>query len=260
MRKLAAAAAAFFVVCVAGCATADSTRSLARGESLDDVTNGLVSGASAGNGDESGRVQAELGRRPTTSSPSPLVAAMGDQAGGTRLLVYTGNVAVEVVRPEEAVAALVQMATEWGGYLSQREDASVTVRVPAAKFDAAMAAVRGMGRVLGESLRADDVTKQHTDLGIRLDNARRARERLTALLAKAEKVEDLLKIEEQLRRVTEEIERMEGELKFLDDQVAMAALTVHFHASAEVVPQQRREGSRFAWINRVGVEHVRRGF
>lgn len=170
-----------------------------------------------------------------------------------RMLVYQGGVTVEVARVEDATARLLAKTAEWGGYLASQNGARLTVRVPAARFDEAFAWLRAQGRVLDEQRQANDVTEEFTDLGIRIDNARRARERLLALLEKAQKVEDMLKIEEQVRRLTEEIERLEGRKKLLADQVAMATLRAQFVAPT-AVDRPVAEPSRFDWIRRVGAE------
>jgi hypothetical protein len=116
--------------------------------------------------------------------------------------------------------------------------------------------------VLGESRQANDVTEEFVDLGIRIDTARKARDRLLDVLAKAEKVEDILKIEAELRRLTEEIERMEGRKKFLADQVAMATLSATFVATAPPPPPRPRppQRSRFHWINEIGADSMLEGF
>jgi hypothetical protein len=190
-----------------------------------------------------------------------LFQAQQKAANPERLMVYQGAMTVEVARTDEAVASFLAQVKQWGGYLGAQQDQKLTVRLPSSQFDAAMAALRGMGRVLAESRQADDVTKQYADLGIRLDNAKKGRDRLLQLLEKAQKVEDMLAIEKELRRLTEEIERMEGELKYLADQVAMATLQVEFKSVAAADPQQRRpQPSRFPWINQVGVQAVREDF
>lgn len=186
--------------------------------------------------------------------------AAGEPREGERKMIHRGTIAVAVARTDDAIERLLTQVRGWGGHLAQRVDTRVTVRLPAVRFDEAVAALRAYGRVTHESIEAQDVTKQHLDLGIRLDNARRARDRLLALLEKATAVKDLLEIEGALRRLTEEIERLEGELKYLEDQVAMATLTAEFQTVTPTSSRGRAPASRFPWINRVGVEHVRRAF
>ncbi len=178
-----------------------------------------------------------------------------------RMLVYEGQVRVEVPRAEEAAAAFLALVEGFGGYLQMQTGTALTVRLPAERFEDAFAAAREAGRVLAEQRSANDVTEEFVDLGIRLDNARKARERLLEVLGRTEKVEDVLAVERELRRLTEEIERMEGRRKFLRDQVAMATLRVDFRSAVEAPPRpKRRRPSRFPWINRVGPDAVLEGF
>ncbi len=184
----------------------------------------------------------------------------GQPVQDSRKMVYTGRLAVEVPQPQVAMERLLQAVAAMGGYLSARNDNRLTVRVPAARFQELVDDVREYGRVLHQSMQAQDVTKQHMDLTIRLENAVKARDRLLALLEKATEVEDILAIEKELTRLTGEIESMTGELKYLSDQVALATLEVAFQAVATARPERGRRPSRFWWINNVGAENVRRLF
>lgn len=194
--------------------------------------------------------------------PGAPADAANSPAASERMLVYRGEVRVEVARPEDAGRAFLAQVAAWGGYLQSQQGATWTVRLPAQRFEEALAALRAAGRVLDESRQANDVTEEFLDLGIRLDTARKARERLLEVLAKAEKVEDVLKVEAELRRLTEEIERMEGRRKYLADQVALATLSATFQAIAQAPPPPPRpkQRSRFPWINRVGADAMMGGF
>ncbi|MFT4841041.1 MAG: hypothetical protein ACI8UD_001046 [Planctomycetota bacterium] len=210
----------------------------------------------------------------STSSASGSSATMIDSDGDglpdqrvstapkkVRMLIYSGQVRVEVARAEDAAKAFLAKVEEWGGYLQQQAGTTVTVRVPAKHFDEAFAAVRDAGRVLSESRKAKDVTEEFVDLGIRVDNARRSRDRLLEVLKLAKEVEDILRVEKELRRLTEEIERMEGRLKFLRDQVSLSTLQAQFQSVAEAPTVRRqRQRSRFGWINRIGADAVMEGF
>jgi hypothetical protein len=193
--------------------------------------------------------------------PDTRVPARDPTPRDERLLVYRGQVRVEVPSADDASRAFLQRVEQWGGYLKSQVGSALTVRLPAARFDEAFQALRAMGRVLAEQREANDVTEEFVDLGIRLDNAVKARDRLLAVLERAEKVEDILAVEAELRRLTEEIERMEGRRKFLQDQVAMATLRAEFHGAAAAGPDRPVDRmSRFRWINSVGPRAVMEDF
>lgn len=174
-----------------------------------------------------------------------------------RLVIYRAQLQVEVPRPEDALTECTAVLRDHGGFVASRHNTSVTCRVPAARFEDFLAAVRELGAVLDEQMTSSDVTDQHRDIRIRLENAKASRTRLLALLEKATDVEDILAIEKELQRLTEEIERATGQLAALDDKIAYSTVTVTFSAPAARGDAPRRpRPSDFQWMNALGVHKV----
>ena len=72
------------------------------------------------------------------------------------------------------------------------------------------------------------------DTDARLKNARVMEQRLIDMLkTKTGKVSDLLQVEKELGRVREEIEKMQGELKYRDSQVQFATVTISLREDVE---------------------------
>jgi len=87
--------------------------------------------------------------------------------------------------------------------------------------------VRGLGELKNQTLGTEDVTKAYFDTDARLKNAHVMEQRLIDMLkTKTGKVSDLLQVEKELARVREEIEKMQGELKYCDSQVQFATVTI----------------------------------
>jgi len=194
-----------------------------------------------------------------TKALAPSSSAAPPAATRDRKMIYTARYGLLVPQVEDAVERLLGWVDGAGGYLKERKDGTVICKVPAERFFPLLDRVPELGVVLSEALDAKDVTREMQDLGIRLENARKSRTRLLALLEKATVVEDILKIEKELRRLTEEIERMEGDLRLFEHKVAFSTLTVEFRSNAPAV-RTRREASRFAWVRQVGVERVLEDF
>ena len=90
-----------------------------------------------------------------------------------------------------------------------------------------MQKVRGLGELKNQTLGTEDVTKAYFDTDARLKNAHVMEQRLIDMLkTKTGKVSDLLQVEKELGRVREEIEKMQGELKYWDSQVQFATVTI----------------------------------
>lgn len=185
------------------------------------------------------------------SAPAIAEVAMPDAPVDQRQVIYSAFLRLVVTSAREAHVSIVGLAKEAGGHMQESDSHSVTVRVPAARFEAVMKSIEGLGEVADSNVRASDVTEEMLDIDIRLENARKSRQRLLAHLEKSEKVEDTLKIEAELARVTEEIERMEGRLRYLRSQIAMSTIRVELNTN-----QPQRPGNEvdlpFAWITRLG--------
>ena len=84
-----------------------------------------------------------------------------------------------------------------------------------------------------------DVTAQYVDLEARIANQKRLEERVLGVLDQVKgKIGDVLQVEQQLARVRETIERLEGQMRVLKDKVTMATLTVYVREDKDYVPPQ----------------------
>lgn len=183
------------------------------------------------------------------------------------MLIRTGNASVEVDKLDPAMVRLRQLATQLGGYIAnssitggrdQVRSATFELKIPAAKYEQAVGALSGIGKVEAVNTQVDDVGEEYVDLSAREANAKRLEERLVNLLAtRTGKLEDVLAVERELARVREEIERTEGRLRYLRTRSAMSTLSVTVHEPLPILGQNPGDNpivSAFkqAWRNFVG--------
>jgi hypothetical protein len=173
-----------------------------------------------------------------------------------RQKIYTGHVTVLVPSLEDAKGQLLTHIESNGAHVASQNNSLYQVRVPAAHFSEFLESVKGLGRVMEERVDVEDVTRQVYELELRMSNARRARERLLTLLERAEQTKDLLEIEKELRRVTEEIELMEGNLRNLKDRISYSTLDVELRTNAPAASVRQRQYSPHQWIRATGPEAV----
>ena len=74
---------------------------------------------------------------------------------------------------------------------------------------------------------AVDVTDDFYDLQVRLENARLEQSKLKELYAKAVSVDEMLKVEKELARVTTDLEVLEGRMRLMENQTSYATISVH---------------------------------
>ena len=169
----------------------------------------------------------------------------------TSMLIYTARVTMAVYQVDQGLAAVEKLARDNGGYLALKRDREITIRVPRNRFEPTLAAIDKIGDVLHRDVQAQDVTDEFVDTEIRIRNARAMQVRLKALLDKAN-VKEALEIEKELRRVTEELELLEGKLKLLKDKIAYSTITVAFEPRGSTI-QTTRIKLPFPWLTRLGL-------
>jgi len=173
----------------------------------------------------------------TTSTTS--TAKKGEADNPDVLVVYDGNVSMMVGDPAKVSTTLeriVDVAESLGGHLAGRRDGSVSVRVPSARFHEAFDKITALGDVTHQSVTAEDVSEEYHDAQVRLQNLKSTQKRLQEFLAHSASMSDMLTVEHELERVSMEIDRIEGRMRFLRDHAAFSTLSVAVMAPPKSQP------------------------
>ena len=153
-----------------------------------------------------------------------------------RKLIRNATVQLEIVSFDNAVQKITAFANDEHGYVATTNSekqangklrGEVVVKVLPENLDRLLQKLRGLGELKNQTLGTEDVTKAYFDTDARLRNAHVMEQRLIDMLnTKTGKVSDLLQVEKELGRVREEIEKMQGDLKYWDSQVQFATVTI----------------------------------
>ena len=200
------------------------------------------------------RVQA-----PVTSTQAISPGTMLVRTGQASLQVDTLETGIARVRDVARRTSAVIANTSMEGGKQQTRAASLELRIPSEHFDEAVNGLAPIGKVESVSVTVEDVGEEFVDVQARMANARRLEERLIALLAnRTGKLADVLRVERELARVREQIERYEGRMRYLRSRASISTLSIAIHEPYPIVaehPGQRpiRDAFIQAWRNLVGV-------
>jgi len=179
-----------------------------------------------------------------------------DEAGTPRKVVYNGWFTVDVYEIRKAQEKLVALVEGMGGYMQETRGNLVVVRVPAEKFDAIEPELRKLGRVDDSQTRiqATDITARFVDTELRLKTKKKYLDTLTAMLEQAGALKDKLEVQKEIARVVEEIEALEGQLRLMRKQVALATVTVTFRPAHS--GPRRTFRLPWGWLDTLGIENL----
>ncbi len=122
---------------------------------------------------------------------------------------------------------------------SIRQTATVEIRVPQERLETTLNALAKLGTVENRGLTAEDVTTQLIDNDARLKNLRKSEEMVLKIMERSGSVADVLKASQELSNIRESIERIDAQLKSLQNQVAYStiSLTLEAAVSAQQTPE-----------------------
>jgi hypothetical protein len=218
-----------------------------------DVASAPPGGASATDGAKSGTSlqTGQLAAAPPSGAPSSSseqYAATDAHAGGAsgsggvalpsqldRKMIMVATVDLNVDDVSRSFEDVTNIAAGAGGFVStssfghtdDRQTASVTIRVPADKYQDALGRLRKLGDVRGEQSSSDDVTEQYTDLQSRLRNLKATEEQYLGFLGKAGDIGQVLQVQDRLNAVRADIEQVQGRINLVEHQTDLATITVH---------------------------------
>ena len=154
----------------------------------------------------------------------------------TRALILTASISMRAQDPWGAADRAQAVATSLGGdvmSLSQSgkgddRAASLVLRVPAERFNDVLRQLRALSdvEILTSNVDSKDVTEQFVDLEARLRAKQAEEARYLALLARAEKIEDILRIDQSLAQVRTQIEQLTGQVNSIRTRTTFSTISL----------------------------------
>lgn len=165
-----------------------------------------------------------------------------------RKIIYVAEVQLVVEDFATAEQRIPQLVAEHGGCLADMDvhrtqdrarSGRWVARIPVERFDAFVTSLDDIGVPVHRDQSAQDVTAEYIDLEARIANKKRLEERLLQLLEdRSGKLSEVIEVEHQLARVREEIETMQGRLRYLANRAELASVTISVREEDRFVPAQ----------------------
>lgn len=158
-----------------------------------------------------------------------------------RMIIRTATLQLQVKDVAATLDEVRGLAGAHAGYVATTDShaegeytvATITLQVPAREFDNVIGKLRKVGiKVTGENVSSSDVTEEYTDLQSQLRNLQATEQRMTALMQKAERIEDVLTLDRELRQIQGEIEKAQGRINYLGKRSEMSTITVSLYPEA----------------------------
>lgn len=173
------------------------------------------------------------------SAPQQERSAAAGSAAATpaRMIIRNAKISIVVGDATEVLRTITELVESSGGFVAEtnqwkeREQvrASATLRVPAAQLTPTLAKIRELAiRTERESVTAQDVSQEFSDLAAQLRNLRATETELLELLRtvreRTQKAADVLEVHRELVKVRGEIEHIQGRQQYLSQMSALSTI------------------------------------
>ena len=174
--------------------------------------------------------------------------AGNSQPDQPRKIIKNATLSIETKEFENTIPAIIKLVEDAGGYIEnqtidgislyQRGDyyertGNLIARIPAEKLSDVTSAIGNAYNIVSQSEYINDITDQYYDASAHLDMLKTQEKRLLELLKKAEKLEDIIKLESALTDCRYQIESLTGRLRRMDNQVSYSTLDVSIREVVE---------------------------
>jgi hypothetical protein len=170
-----------------------------------------------------------------------------------RLVIYVAEYSLHVESVRQAMREFTTLVARFNGFIESAVTsdsyryAKVVLRVPVKNFEDTLKEIERMGTVTEREVTASDVTMEYSDISLRLESAKKVRQRLYNLLKRVKKVKERVKILREIERLTTIIDSLSSRMKYLDNRARYSTIVIHLRAKVKDVVRQFIP-SPFPWI------------
>lgn len=155
-----------------------------------------------------------------------------------RKLVYNVQMLIQTTSFEDTMTMIDKAVEELDGYIQNSQISGndygysgnklgyIVARVPSEKLNKFLSASKSFGNISSQSQSIEDITMRYTDIEARKKSLQVEFDRLLVLVKKAEKLEDIIRLEERLSQIRYELDSLKSQLKGMDNEVSYSTINM----------------------------------
>ena len=162
-----------------------------------------------------------------------------------RLIIQDTSLSLQVKDVSKTIGDILKTSQNLGGFLinsslTRPEGASsgnISVRIPEDKRAEALQEFKKLAvKVVSESVYGNDVTDQYVDLESRLEVLNKTKLKYEEILGQAQKVTDIMSVQEQLTYIQSQIDNLKGQQKYYEQSAKLSKIVVHLSTDELALP------------------------
>ncbi len=157
-------------------------------------------------------------------------------------IIRDASIRMQVEEFKQAGTAIDEAIAKHEAYVTLEDESksgyswenNLIIRVSSEKFDALLEDLTKLAIYTDHKrINAKDVTAEYIDIEARLNNRKQVEKRFQEILQQAKNIKEILDVENEIRKIREEIDAAEGRLKYLRDQVSFSTINLTYYEKLE---------------------------
>lgn len=162
----------------------------------------------------------------------------------TAKIIRNATVKMQVENFRESLSAIENTIRTYQAYIASSNEThadnqlenTLTIRVPAANLDLLLNKLISHSSYLNyKNITSEDVSTEFIDITARIKSKKAVEERYLTFLKDAKNVKEMLELENEIRKIREEIEATQARINYLNDQTAYSTITLEVYQPTTVV-------------------------
>ncbi len=171
-------------------------------------------------------------------------------------IIRNAELNFEVKDLKQFTAAIFEAVRLSGGYIASSSEhqlddeirSQITIRVPREQFDLLLGKIcSNVSDKLQKNISSQDVTDEFVDTKARIAAREKIRDRYFDFIKEAKNMEEVLKVEDEIRELQETIESATGRINFIKHQSALSTIHLTFFQKLSPMLKNNQPGTPNFW-------------
>ena len=172
----------------------------------------------------------------------------------SRKLITTVHISAETENLDDTLSKLEGKVSELGGYIESSNvsngssfygnndirTADFVIRIPADNLNNFVESVQDATNITSKSTNVEDVTLNYVDLESKKNALLAEEQSLLGILESADKIEDIIAVQDRLTQVRYELESAESQLRTFDNKVNYSTVNLNIEEVAKFTPTEEK--------------------
>jgi len=145
-----------------------------------------------------------------------------------KIIIKNAKASITVKNSEKAIESMSNWVSSNGGYEFSRSTnvvknnsrINVVYKIKPDKLQTFINMLKEQGEMTSCDINSDDITEQYYDASARLGSLKSGREQFLEILKKANTIDEILKVQDQINKISGDIESLQGKINMWDKMVA----------------------------------------